>query len=135
LARTETYPDTEPVLKELKKKNMKIGVLTDTAYGADKKYLISGASDIMQYIDYFLASTDVGFRKPHIRGYFQLAKELGIEIVECMFVGDEEKDVIGANQAGMISVLIDRKNQYQNYGQRITIHSLQDILKLVQDNL
>jgi hypothetical protein len=28
------------VLKELKKQNIKIGVLSNTAYGADKEYLI-----------------------------------------------------------------------------------------------
>ena len=41
--KTEVYPEAESVLKELKKKNIKIGVLSNTAYGADKEYLIGGA--------------------------------------------------------------------------------------------
>jgi len=39
--KTQVYPETESVLKELKKKNIKIGVLSNTAYGADKEYLIA----------------------------------------------------------------------------------------------
>jgi putative hydrolase of the HAD superfamily len=131
LGRSELYPDTEPTLKELKKRNLKIGVLTDTAYGADKEYLISGVPDIIQYIDFFLASTDVGFRKPNSKGYFQLVKELNTNAADCMFVGDEEKDIIGANMAGMISVLIDRNDSKVDYGQRFTIKSLEDILKII----
>jgi putative hydrolase of the HAD superfamily len=37
LKRTKIYPDTEPLLKELKRNNLKIGVLSDAAYGSDKK--------------------------------------------------------------------------------------------------
>jgi putative hydrolase of the HAD superfamily len=80
LRKTVLYPETEWVLKELKSRNIKVGVLTDTAYGADKEYLINGVSNLMQYIDVFLASTDVGFRKPNTKGYFQLAKELCVKL-------------------------------------------------------
>jgi len=82
LGRTELYPDTKPALTELKNRNLKIGVLTDTAYGADKEYLISGARDIIQYIDFFLASTEVGFRKPNTKGYFRLAEELNANPID-----------------------------------------------------
>jgi putative hydrolase of the HAD superfamily len=131
LKNTEVYPETESVLKNLKKQNIKVGVLTDAAYGSDKEYLISCITNLMQYIDFFLASTDVGFRKPNTKGYFQLVKEFGLKTSECMFVGDEEKDIIGANTAGMVSVLIERNIRNQNFGQKHTIKSLLDILQLV----
>jgi putative hydrolase of the HAD superfamily len=129
--RTEVYPETESVLKELKKKNIKIGVLSNTAYGADKEYLIGSTPQINRYFDSCLASTEVGFRKPHTKGFLQLLQALQVQADECLFVGDEPVDVIGANRAGMVSVLINRSGEKRDYGQKYTISSLQDILKLV----
>ena len=129
--KTQVYPETESVLKELKKKNIKIGVLSNTAYGADKEYLIGSTPQINQYYDVCLASTEVGFRKPHTAGFLQLLQALQVQAGDCLFVGDEPVDVIGANKAGMISVLINRSGEKRDYGQKYTISSLQDILKLV----
>jgi len=129
--KTEVYPETESVLKELKKKNIKIGVLTNTAYGADKEYLIGNTPQINQYFDVCLASTEVGFRKPHTNGFLQLIQALGVQAEDCLFVGDEPVDVIGANRVGMISVLINRSRDKHDYGQKYTINSLNDLLKLV----
>ena len=129
--KTEVYPETESVLKELKKKNIKIGVLSNTAYGADKEYLIGRTPQINQYFDACLASTEVGFRKPHVKGFRQLLQMLQVQAEDCLFVGDEPVDVIGANKAGMVSVLINRSGEKLDYGQKYTINSLTDILKLI----
>jgi len=129
--KTEVYPETETVLKELKKKNIKIGVLSNTAYGADKEYLIGRTPQINQYFDACLASTEVGFRKPHVKGFLQLLQTLQVQAGDCLFVGDEPADIIGANKAGMVSVLINRSGEKLDYGQKYTINSLTDILKLI----
>ena len=129
--KTEVYPEAESVLKELKKKNIKIGVLTNTAYGADKEYLIGSTPQINQYFDVCLASTEVGFRKPHSSGFLQLMQALQVQAGDCLFVGDEPVDVIGANKAGMVSVLINRSGEKRDYGQKYTVNSLTEILELV----
>jgi putative hydrolase of the HAD superfamily len=129
--KTEIYPETESVLKELKSKNIKIGVLTNTAYGADKEYLIGGTPQINQYFDVCLASTEVGFRKPNPKGFLLLIGELKVNAADCLFVGDEPVDIIGANKVGMISVLINRSTDIRDYGQKYTINTLWDILKLI----
>ena len=131
IRKSELYPETESVLKQLNNKNIKIGVLTNTAYGADKEYLIGSTPQINQYFDVCLASTEVGFRKPHTKGFLQLIGELKVNAADCLFVGDEPVDVIGANRVGMISVLINRSNEKRDYGQKYTVNSLTDILKLV----
>jgi putative hydrolase of the HAD superfamily len=129
--KTKVYPETESVLKELKKKNIKIGVLSNTAYGADKEYLIGSTPQINQYFDVCLASTEVGFRKPHTKGFLQLLRALQVPAGDCLFVGDEPVDIIGANKAGIVSVLINRSGKKRDYGQKYTVNSLTDILKLV----
>jgi putative hydrolase of the HAD superfamily len=130
-ARMKPYAETESVLKELKSKNVRIGVLTDTAYGADKEYLTDRIPVLMPYFDAFLSSTDVGFRKPNAKGYLQLVKELKVKGADCLFVGDESKDVIGANRVEMVSVLINRNKDLREYGQKYTVNSLRDILSLI----
>jgi putative hydrolase of the HAD superfamily len=129
--KTEVYPETESVLKELKKQNIKIGLLSNTAYGADKEYLIGSTPQINQYYDACLASTDVGFRKPHTAGFLQLLQAMQVQAGDCLFVGDEPVDVIGANKTGMISVLINRSGEKRDYGQKYTVSSLTEILELV----
>jgi putative hydrolase of the HAD superfamily len=129
--KTEVYPETESVLKELKKKNIKIGVLSNTAYGAEKEYLIGTTPQINRYFDCCLASTEVGFRKPHTKGFLQMLQTLQVQAEDCLFVGDEPVDVIGANKAGMVSVLINRSGEKRDYGQKYTVNSLTEILKLI----
>jgi len=129
--KTEVYPETESVLKELIEKNIKIGVLSNTAYGADREYLIGSTPQINRYFDVFLASAEVGFRKPHTSGFLILIQSLGVHAEDCLFVGDEPADIIGANRVGMISVLINRGSDKYDYGQKYTINSLGDLLKLV----
>jgi putative hydrolase of the HAD superfamily len=128
---SELYEDTIPLLKELKRKDIRMGILTNTAYGLDREYLARDAVEIMPFLDAFLASTEVGFRKPNTAGFHRLAGELGVETSDCLFVGDEEVDITGANASGMISVLIDRNGKGHRYGQIHTIGSLHDIIELV----
>ena len=128
---SELYSDSVTLLRELKKMGLKIGVLTNVAYGMDKEYMIRDIAEMSQYIDIFLTSTEIGFRKPNTRGYHELAKKLGINVTECMFVGDEEVDIEGANASGMVSVLIDRDGHNNQYGQVYTVRTLCDILELI----
>jgi len=128
---SELYEDTIPVMKKLKAKDIRMGILTNTAYGLDREYLARDAVEIMPFLGAFLTSTEVGFRKPNTAGYSRLVGELGVNPADCLFVGDEEVDVAGANASGMISVLIDRNGKGHRYGQIHTIRSLYDIMELV----
>lgn len=125
------YSDTVDVVLTLKRRGYKLGILTDVAYGMDKEYAIRDITGISEYFDIVLTSTDVGFRKPNTKGYLRLAEELNTMPDNCVFVGDEKKDIIGANKAGMLSVLVDRGQLNRDYGQKHTIKSLSEILALV----
>lgn len=60
---------------------------------------------------------DIGYRKPNVKGLQIIAKELCVPVQEIMYIGDEEKDIICANNAGAVSVLIDREDKKYEYGQ------------------
>lgn len=123
------YPDTLELLAELKREGIRIGILTDVAYGMDNEFSLKDISGLMDYVDVCLTSVDVGFRKPHEAGFRQLMSDLDAAPDEMLFVGDEEKDIKGANQIGMGSVLIDRSHAPKLFGQRYSISQLIHLLQ------
>lgn len=125
------YPEVEETLKTLVDKGVMTGTLSDVAYGMDNIYALEDIAPIRKYIDYPLTSNDVGFRKPSTKGLEMLAEKMQIEVSEMIFVGDEEKDIICANDAGAYSVLINRDSIVKNYGQKKEIHSLAELLSIV----
>lgn len=91
------------------------------------KYGLEDIAAIIEYIDLPYTSNDVGYRKPNVRGLQMIAEELGVLIQEIMYIGDEEKDIICANNAGAISVLIDREAKGHNFGQQYTVSNLNEL--------
>ena len=125
------YSEVEETLEVLVDKGIVIGTLSDVAYGMDNEYALEDIAAIRKYIDYPLTSNDVGYRKPSTKGLEMLAAKIQIDISEMIFVGDEEKDIICANNAGAYSVLINRDNIEKSYGQKKQIQSLIELLSIV----
>ena len=130
-AEAAPYPDTEDTLLALRQAGIKIGVLTDVAYGMDNKFSLRDITVLSDLIDITLTSVDVGYRKPNSAGFQKLMTELQVSPDEMMYVGDEQKDIVGANQLGITSVLVNRTDTVLNYGQTHTIRSLQEILRII----
>ena len=127
------FDDTEEVLEDIKKNNLKIGILTDVPYGS-KKAVIDDINKIKNniIIDVILSSVEVGYRKPNINGYIMLSKKLGIQTNEMIYIGNEKKDIIGANKAGIISILINRTDEKINYGEKYQFKNLKDMWYFVK---
>jgi putative hydrolase of the HAD superfamily len=125
------YKDAAETLRFLRDSGIKLGALTDVAYGMDIEYALRDIIPISEYLDLVLTSVDVGFRKPHSAGYIRLLEAFDAAPAEMIYVGDEEKDIIGANRLGIISVLIDRSGTCPDYGQKATIRSLKEICSLI----
>ena len=125
------YDDVVDVLCYLQSVEVKIGALTDVAYGMDNSFSLRDIASIHHYFDLVLTSVDVGYRKPNAAGFSMLLKAFDVLPSQMMYVGDEQKDIVGANALGIISVLVDRDNKSPAWGQTHTIHSLSDIGALV----
>lgn len=124
--RLSAYPETVPVLHALRAKGIPTGILTDVAYGMPRDFVqrdIAGAG-ITGLFDVLLTSVEVGVRKPESSGYHELARRLGVAPGEMLYVGNEAKDVIGAQRAGVLSALLDRNGTGENHGQDFTISTL-----------
>ena len=55
---------------------------------------------------------------------------MDMNISDIVFAGDEEKDMVCAQNAGAYGVLINREDAPKNYGQAWTIHTLTELLSL-----
>ena len=115
------FPEVENTLKELNKKRIIVGTLTDVAYGMDNKYALEDIASIIKYIH----------RKPNAKGLQLIANKLEVDTNQIIFVGDEMKDILCARNADAISVLINRSNEKKNFGQDYEITTLKELLDII----
>ena len=125
------FDDAASTLEALASKGVLLGFLSDAAYGMDNEYLLRDIEEIRHYFDAGFTSVDVGFRKPHPQGFKMLAEAFGVPPAQILYVGDEEKDVVGANNFGMVSVLVNKSDDAKDWGQHFTIKNLSEINLLI----
>ncbi|QWU16048.1 putative hydrolase of the HAD superfamily [Paenibacillus sophorae] len=90
---SKVYEETKEILKALKVRNIRIGILTDVPYGMNKTLVLRDIEPIKDYVDVVITSVDVGYRKPRPEGFIKLAKELKTETTKMIYVGNELKDI------------------------------------------
>lgn len=120
--------EVEKTLKILSQRGVLLGTLSDVAYAMDNVYALGDIASVIKYIDYPLTSNDVGFRKPRAEGLWLLSRLMGVAREETAFVGDEEKDIRCAQNAGVHAILINRTGTPKHYGQEREIRSLSELL-------
>lgn len=96
--KTCPYDNIIPMLKKLRADGYKIGILSNKFDSAVKEL-----SDkyFLNLVDVAVGQKDGVEEKPAPDGIFEVAKALGVEIDECVYVGDSEVDIQTANNAGI----------------------------------
>ncbi len=96
------------VLKELKKKRIKIGIVTNlTTHIQLRKLKKLGLED---YVDILVTSEEVGAEKPRAIMFLKALNKLDLKPKEALMVGDSLiNDIEGGNSVGLKTVLIDKK--------------------------
>jgi putative hydrolase of the HAD superfamily len=127
------YPETVQVLGNLRTNGIPTGILTDVPYGMPREFVQRDIvrAGIADLFDALLTSVEVGVRKPEPAGYYELAKQLGVEPGQMLYVGNEPKDVIGARQAGALAAFLDRDGTGENHGQDFTIMTLASLPEIL----
>ncbi len=125
------FEDAEEALRALREKGIKTGALTDVAYGMDSARALRDIAPIRALLSTAVTSADVGYRKPHPAGFRALLDALSVSPAEMLYVGDEPKDIEGANRLGIGSVLVCREGVAPDYGQGHTVRGLADVVGLV----
>ena len=106
----QLYPYVIPLMTELRKRGLLIAVMTDlTAHIQHRKTLKLG---LAEYINILVTSEEVGEEKPSHKAFDILIKKALLSPSEMLMIGDSvEKDIKGANEAGLRSLLFSPELQ------------------------
>jgi len=104
----ELYEDAPPVLRELRRRGLKIGLVSNTS------------RDLGRFVDTFSLDVDAmvasgahGKVKPDPSIFLAVLEQLDVEPGEAVMVGDSPgDDVEGARSIGMRAFLLDREGRY-----------------------
>ena len=97
------YPDTVPTLLELRDKGYRLGIITEGRPVKQWEKLIR--LGLQHFFHTVVISEEVKLAKPSPEIFKIAAEKAGCKTEEAMMVGDRlDKDIIGANIAGMMTV-------------------------------
>jgi putative hydrolase of the HAD superfamily len=128
--RARVMPGAIELISSLSAHDVPVGVLTDVPYAMPRRLVLEDltAAGLGVLLGTTLTSSEVGVRKPDPAGFLALAARLGTPVQELVFVGNEHKDIQGANAAGAVGVLLWREaGLVPEWGQRLTVNSLGEL--------
>jgi len=128
-------PSAPSVLEALKKRGLKIMVVSDTSFSASSVRRMLSSIGLDRFIDLVVSSADTGHLKPDPRIFRVGLTTLQVEPWEAIHVGDScSRDVLGALLTGMKPILLARRtesvNECKNTG-AIVIKDLSELPKLI----
>ncbi len=103
------YEDALPLLNELRSQ-YHMAMLTNGVSGIQRGKI--RATDIGEYFDPIIISSEVGIGKPDPQPYIAILKRLGAKASQCVMIGNSlSKDIAGANQVSMGSIHVRRDDE------------------------
>ena len=125
----KTYDDTLPILKELKKLGLTIGLVSNVVKDMEPTYTQLG---IQPYLDFKVTSSEVGCDKPQPEIFMAALEKAQVKPEESIFVGDQyHLDIVGARGVGIKGLLIDRNDYSPEITDCPRIHSLTEITQYI----
>jgi len=110
---------------------LRLGVITN-GDGEQQRAKLA-ALGLSGRFDAVIASGDAGFAKPDARIFRRAAAAIGVPTGRCLFVGDNRAgDAVGAQEAGMLGVWLNRRAQPAPDDAVPQISSLADLPGLVR---
>ena len=133
-AHLEAYTGAKRVLNNLKKKGLKLGVISDAP--KLKMLMRLDAIGLAGLFDVILGFEDTKVHKPSFLPFIKALKKLKVKPAEAMHVGDwPERDIKGAKKIGMKSCLANYGYKKVNPGKYVepdfVIEKLSDLIKVV----
>ena len=105
---TFTDPQAAPLLRELRERGIKVGVLSNTMWPRSAHERVFIRDQVLELIDGAVYSSEIPWAKPHTEAFLAAMAAVGEpDPAACVFVGDRPYDDIhGAKRAGMRAVLV-----------------------------
>lgn len=131
------FPDAYQVLDRLQAQSYKLGLVTNSFLPMWMRDVELVEYDLLDYFNARITSGDTGYMKPHPAIYQRMLALLDTPAERAVFVGDRpENDIAGANEAGLISVLMapaHLERELNGVEPDYTITSLSELLPLLEE--
>lgn len=129
----QAYPEARKVLLEVRKLNLKVGVLSNFTLASLELSL--SAMHLMDLIDIAYTAISLGVSKPHPKAYLAVINALKVTPQECLFFDDEIENVEGAKAIGMHAYLVKRDELHHDISHCIVrdLTSVPIILKKINN--
>jgi putative hydrolase of the HAD superfamily len=105
---THTDPEVAPLLRDLRERGIRIGVLSNTMWPRTAHERVFRRDEVLSLIDGAVYSSEIPWVKPHQEAFRAAMAAIGMtDPRECVYVGDRPyDDVHGAQSLGMRAVLV-----------------------------
>jgi putative hydrolase of the HAD superfamily len=105
---TYTDPDVAPLLRELRDRDIRVGVLSNTLWPRSAHERVFSRDEVLGLIDGAVYSSEIPWTKPHPEAFRAAMAAVGVtDPATCVFVGDRPyDDIYGAKSLGMRGVLV-----------------------------
>lgn len=104
----ELYPDTLPALKELRRRGVRVGVISNWS---TRLRPIAGELGLLDLVDFLLVSAEFGAGKPDRRIFDEALRRAEVRPERALHAGDSvEDDVRGAAAVGIRPVFVWRRS-------------------------
>ena len=98
---TFTDPDARPLLRELRERGIKVGVLSNTMWPRSAHERVFRRDGVLDLIDGAVYSSEIPWTKPHPEAFRAAMTAVGVDDpAACVFVGDRPYDDVHGAQAG-----------------------------------
>jgi len=127
------YPDTTSVLKRLRQRGYKLGLVSDTDGSLGVKLHrinILSFRELLSVV--IIAGEDTVELKPNPIPFLKASRLLGVSNEATVFVGDKPfTDIAGAKEAGMKTIHVWRRKWNSDVRADLTVRSLTDLLPVL----
>jgi putative hydrolase of the HAD superfamily len=124
------YDDVAAAFAAWRTAGVRVAVLTNGVEDQQRRKLAS--IGVLPDIEFVVALDTLGVGKPDPRVYAEACSRFGLPASGVVYVGDDvARDAIGAHQAGLTGVWLDRFGLPVPPGVDLVIHSLAEVLPLI----
>lgn len=133
--RTQIFDGVPALLQSLATQGVKWGVVTNKS----ERFTLplTRAMAMFESADAIVSGDTTPYAKPHPAPLLEAASRMGVEASRCVYVGDDERDIVAGLAAGMATVAVTygylgAQADTSRWGANATINCVNELLGLLQ---
>jgi 2-phosphoglycolate phosphatase len=133
-ARTYAFAGVAELIAALQQRELAWGVVTNKIRRFTEP--LTGAMPLFASARAIISGDTTPYPKPHPEPLFEAARRLGLPPGRCVYVGDDERDIVAGLAAGMATVAatygyLGQRTDVSGWGAHATINSPGELLQLL----